>query len=79
MMTTIQRWGNSLAVRIPKAFAEQAGLRESAEIEMAIDGATIIVRAAPKEWTLDELVKGISPSNRHDAVDWGRPAGKEVW
>ena len=79
MITTIQRWGNSLAIRIPKAFAAQADLEESAEVDIAIEGRTIILRPARKEWTLDELVGGITSSNRHKPADWGRPVGKESW
>lgn len=79
MITTIQRWGNSLAIRIPKAFAEQAELDEADEVEISIEGCTITLRPAPRKWTLEELVKGITASNRHDPVDWGKPVGKEVW
>ncbi|MDQ6717460.1 MAG: AbrB/MazE/SpoVT family DNA-binding domain-containing protein [Gemmatimonadota bacterium] len=79
MITTIQLWGNSLAIRIPKAFAEQAELEEASEVDIALEGRTIVVRAARKEWKLEELLKGITASNRPRAVDWGKPAGKEIW
>ena len=78
MTTTIQRWGNSLAIRIPKAFALEAGLEENTEVEMGVRSGTLIVRPARKEWRLDELVAGITPSNIHGEMGWGR-AGREVW
>jgi antitoxin MazE len=79
MRATIQRWGNSLAVRIPKAFAEQAELAEGSAAEIEIEGTAITLRPARKEWTLEQLLKGITKSNRPKPVDWGPPVGKEVW
>ena len=79
MITSIQRWGNSLAIRIPKAFALQAELTEDTSVDLAIEGDTLIVRPLKKEWTLDELLKGVTPSNLHREASWGEPAGKEVW
>jgi antitoxin MazE len=78
MNTTIQRWGNSLAIRIPKAFALEAGLEENTEVEMGVRGGTLVVRPARKDWRLDQLVAGITSSNIHGETDWGR-AGREVW
>jgi antitoxin MazE len=77
--TTIQRWGNSLAIRIPKVFALQAGLEENTEVEIGVRGGTLVVRPARKEWTLDELVAAITSSNIHGEISWGRRAGREVW
>ena len=79
MTTTIQRWGNSLAVRIPKALALEAGLEEDTEVEMAVRGGNIVVRPARKDWSLHELVAGITPANSHGETSWGRRAGREVW
>ena len=79
MDSKIQRWGNSLAVRIPKAFAEQAGLGQDTKVDISLEGRTIIVRPARKKYTLAELVKGITKANRHGEIDWGPPVGKEVW
>ena len=79
MTTTIQRWGNSLAIRIPKAFALEAGLEENTEVEMGVRGGTLVVRPARKDWKLHELVAGITPSNIHGEITWGGRAGREVW
>lgn len=75
----IQKWGNSLAVRIPKAFAEEAGLDENTNVDISVEGKTIIIRPARKKYTLAELLKGVTKANRHGEVDWGPPVGKEVW
>ncbi len=78
MTARIAKWGHSLAVRIPKAFAEQAGLEEGSEVGIAVsEGKLILSRAAPA-YDLDSLVEAITPENRHEETDWGAPAGREV-
>jgi len=79
VVTTIQRWGNSLAVRIPKAFAAQAQLTENSSVDISVDGDRIVVTPARREWKLDELLKGVKPSNRHREATWGDRTGKESW
>jgi antitoxin MazE len=79
MITSVQRWGNSLAIRIPRAFAAQAQLAEDSAVDISVDGDTITVRPARREWTLDELVRKITPSNQHREVGWGSNTGKESW
>jgi antitoxin MazE len=81
MKATVQKWGNSLAVRIPRAVAAETGMDNGAPVEIsARDGAVVIMPQRPRrKYKLAELVEGITKSNRHEAVDWGRPAGKELW
>jgi antitoxin MazE len=75
----VARWGNSLAVRIPQALAEQAQLDEGTEVEVSLEGGSLSIRRRPPRYTLDELVDQITPENRHEEADWGEPHGKEVW
>jgi antitoxin MazE len=79
MVTTIQRWGNSLAIRIPKPFAVQAQLSEDADVEITLDGDRLVITPAKREWNLDKLLRQVSPSNLHHEVRWGDTKGKEVW
>lgn len=80
MRTRVQRWGNSLAVRIPKSFAQEAGLMADTPVEMHVtDGAIVVVRAPAAAPTLDELLDGVTPENLHGEVDSGPPQGEEVW
>jgi antitoxin MazE len=79
VITSVQRWGNSLAIRIPKAFALQAELSEDAPVDLVIEGDTLVVRPVRKEWTLDELLRGVTDANLHRETDWGDVIGKEVW
>jgi antitoxin MazE len=77
MKTQIARWGNSLAVRIPRAFAEQAGLAEGAAVEFVAEGETLVLRR--QRYRLDALLKQVKRENLHGEGDWGRRAGREAW
>lgn len=79
MKAQIVKWGNSVAVRIPKPVIEQAKLKEgdSLEIEAAGEGR-VEIRRASKIPTLAQLVAQITPENRYDEVSTGKEVGKEV-
>jgi antitoxin MazE len=78
--STISKWGNSLAVRIPLAIAKQANLGEGDSVRLALDReGRIVLRPARRKYELSELVAGITPKNRHRETDWGRPQGEESW
>ncbi len=80
MLATISKWGNSRALRIPKAIALEAGLDFGSEVEMMLEGSEIrIIPVKKPRYTLEELVAGITPENRHGVVDWGPPVGNEAW
>lgn len=80
MKTRVQKWGNSLAVRIPKAFAEEAGLRPDAPVELSLqNGALLVQPIAPTPPTLDELLKLVTDDNLPGEWDTGPVQGKEVW
>jgi len=78
--TTVSKWGNSLAVRIPRAIAKEARLNEGdcLALDLDRDGA-IVLRSTRRRYELSELVSKITPANRHSETDWGRPRGKESW
>jgi antitoxin MazE len=75
----ITKWGNSLGVRISKAVAKEVGLAEGSNVEVTVSGRNLILAPANREYTLDELVAGITPKNRHGETDWGSPVGNESW
>jgi antitoxin MazE len=78
--TIVSRWGNSLAVRIPRAVSRQAGIDEGDSLALDIkeDGA-IILRPTKRRYELKDLVSRITPRNRHKETDWGAPQGRETW
>ncbi len=79
MRARIAKWGNSLGVRIPKAVAKEVGLDEGANVEVKVSGRNLVLAPARPEYSLNELVAGITPKNRHGEIDWGSPAGHESW
>jgi antitoxin MazE len=78
--TTIQKWGNSLALRIPKAVARDVPLKNGSTVNLAVRGGKMIVEPAPApKYHLDDLLKGVSKKNIHRSVDTGPATGQEVW
>jgi antitoxin MazE len=75
----VAKWGNSLAVRIPKAVAKQARLQEGDAILIEVSEGQIRLCPAERIPTLEELVAQITPENRHGEIDWGPDVGKEIW
>lgn len=80
MKTRVQKWGNSLALRIPKSFAVEAGLREGAPVDMSlVKGKLVVQPVRPESLTLDELLRGVTDENLHAEWDTGPAVGREVW
>jgi antitoxin MazE len=78
--STISKWGNSLAVRIPLAIARQASLAEGDSVKLVLDpDGSIVVRPTRRKYELSDLVAKITPKNRHRDTDWGQPQGGESW
>lgn len=80
MKTKVQRWGNSLAVRIPKAFAEEVGLKDDSSIEMRlVKGGLLLEPSSVWAPSLDELLADVTECNVHDEVSTGPAQGLEAW
>lgn len=80
MITKVQKWGNSLAVRLPKEIAQQLSLREGTDVEFSPKEDALVIRLAKKQpLSLKDLVAGITTENVHKETDWGQPVGKEAW
>lgn len=76
----VRKWGNSAAVRIPAATLDAAGLRPDDAVEVREENGRIVIEKAHRsKLSLDELIDGITPENRHEESDWGPPVGKEFW
>ena len=74
----VVKWGNSLAVRIPKTIAQQARLREGDALVIEVAGEEVSLRRVPEVPTLDELVAKITPENRYEEVSPGTEIGREI-
>ena len=80
MRTRVHKWGNSLAVRIPRSFAEEAGLRENAPVDLSLADGRLSIEPIPDlDSTLDQLLAGVTDENLHAAVETGLAVGNEVW
>jgi antitoxin MazE len=81
MQARIEKWGNSLAVRIPKLLAAETGLKFDSRIEIRAEGGTLIVTTAraKKRYSLAEMLDSIQAQQLHEVVDFGQPVGAEVW
>ncbi len=78
MKTQLAKWGNSLAVRIPKAIVKSARLREGEALTVRSRRGAILLQPE-RRYRLQDLVAKITPRNRHQETDWGEASGKEIW
>ncbi|KIL39115.1 multidrug transporter MatE [Gordoniibacillus kamchatkensis] len=76
-MLQVQKWGNSLGIRIPKAIAVKVGLKEGSEVDLDIEDGHLVIKPKPK--SLDELLEQITPDNLHAEIQTGVPRGRESW
>ncbi len=79
MDTQINRWGNSLAVRIPRAYARKTGLDVGTPIVLSVQGGRLIITPRTPHYELQELLDGVDEENLPVEVDWGPPVGREIW
>ena len=80
MHARIGKWGNSLALRIPRSVANEAGLAFDATVELSLrENELVVALARPPRSELERLLANVTDDNRHGEVDTGRPVGGEVW
>jgi antitoxin MazE len=80
MQVRVQKWGNSLAVRIPKPLAEDAAVREGTVLNLAVsDGCVVATPVQTKKMSLKQLLAKVNKRNLHAEIDFGSPAGREIW
>jgi len=80
MKVQIQKWGNSLALRIPKSFAIESKVKQGTVVEVSLEqGKIVVAPVAEPEFTLDDLLAKVTKRNLHQEVDTGSSLGKEAW
>jgi len=79
MTTLVSKWGNSLALRIPKSVAAQMDVNDGDAVDISVQDGVIVVRPVPTRYSIDELAAGITAKNRHRETDWGGRLGNESW
>ena len=80
MNTKIQRWGNSLGLRIPRSFAEETGVEAGSQVDLSVRDGDLVVRATKRRtYRLSELLEKVTAKNLHAEIDTGEPHGRELW
>ncbi len=80
MVKKIQKWGNSLALRIPQSFAKEAGVEEGSIVDISVQGDRLVIQTVRRvKYDLDDLLSQVREENLHDEFDTGRPVGREAW
>ena len=74
----VQKWGNSLALRIPKAYADQMGLASNSPVKIMVENDRLVILPV-RRVSLDDLLADVTPDNLHGETDWGDSVGNEVW
>ena len=76
MPVTLQKWGNSIGVRLPKPMLEQVGLTEGSQVDVLVEGDHLVIRR--QRLKLADLLAQCRPENRPEPVDFGPPVGREI-
>ncbi|HJT25496.1 MAG TPA: AbrB/MazE/SpoVT family DNA-binding domain-containing protein [bacterium] len=79
MKTVVQKWGHSLALRIPKTMAVHIKIREGAPVEIVENGGALLIKPTATKPSLKELLSKVTPENLHGETKTGKVVGKEVW
>lgn len=79
MELAIAKWGNSLALRLPRHIANDANLTEGAPVELTVKDGTVVVTPVRRKYRLDDLLAQMNEENSHPEIEWGGPQGDEVW
>ena len=80
MHTKIQKWGNSLALRIPRVFADQVKIQKGSDVDISVDDGKLLISVISKEeYSLEDFLSKIDENNIHEEITFGDSAGREVW
>jgi len=80
MQTKIQKWGNSLALRIPKSFALNINIQQNSHVDLSlVEGKIVLTPVYEHDESLEELVSKITEKNKHGEFSMGKPVGLEIW
>ncbi len=79
MKVKIQKWGHSLAIRIPSSYAKDAGITNGTVADIKVTNESLVVKPVKKQYKLDDLLRGIKRTNLHSETDSGASTGNESW
>jgi antitoxin MazE len=79
MQTTIQKWGNSLAIRIPGTYSKETGLKAGLTVEIFVENDRIVIKPVHKKYSLSDLLDQVNENNLHYEISTDVPKGREIW
>ena len=80
MRTKVQKWGNSLAIRVPRPFAEELGLRQDSDVDLLLAEDELVIKpVVTPRFSLRDLLAAVTDDNLHREVESSGPLGNEVW
>jgi len=80
MRVQVQKWGNSFVLRIPKLFASESNIDQGSTVELTvIEGKLVVTPVVDTEYSLNELLSGVTKQNLHQEISIGQPVGREIW
>jgi antitoxin MazE len=77
MQTVVQKWGNSLGIRIPNFYVKEFQLKNGSQVDVVEEEGKLVIK--PNKLTLEFLLSQINDENKHEAIDTGASVGKEEW
>lgn len=79
MLVEVRKWGNSLAIRIPKSFAKETAIDQGSLLDLSlVDGKLVATPITETEYSLEALLAEVTEENIHTEIDTGKPVGKEI-
>ena len=79
MQVALQKWGNSLALRIPAGFARQIKVRQGDPVQLSLTDNKLTIQPAKPSFQAKSLIRKIKKHHGHRETDWGASRGAEVW
>ncbi|QLB42559.1 MULTISPECIES: AbrB/MazE/SpoVT family DNA-binding domain-containing protein [Mannheimia] len=77
MQLAIKKWGNSVGVRIPASILTALQLQADNLVDIRAENGKIIIEPIRQEYSLEQLLSGITAENLHQEIETGEPIGKE--
>ena len=78
MILQVKKWGNSLAVRLPKDISKALSVQNNSFLELELVGDGLLLKPK-KSSELDKLISQINPQNLHAEIKTGKSVGNEIW
>lgn len=80
MVIKILKWGNSLGLRIPRAFAREAGVEEGSKVDISLEGESLVIKPIrPTRYRLSNLLSKVREDNIHEEISTGDAVGRELY